>query len=170
MHNLAFTYNKLGQLQEAERLGIEVLGSEESSLTSLPKAKRLYVVVLEKRRKLLGDDHLDTLASMHNLAALYVKLDQFQKAEEMLAVLLEKWRKLLGDDYLNTLTSMQTFAAMSLGEAEELLVVVLEKRQRLLGDNHPDTQLSMEKMYLTYCSLDKQTEAAELQKLILKHL
>ncbi|KAJ7221404.1 hypothetical protein GGX14DRAFT_429582, partial [Mycena pura] len=60
MANLAATYRYLGQFEEA---------------------KELEVLVLEQRKKLLGDHHLYTLTAMANLAATYRNLAQFDKAK-----------------------------------------------------------------------------------------
>ncbi|KAJ7205258.1 hypothetical protein GGX14DRAFT_458838, partial [Mycena pura] len=60
MANLATTYWNLGQFEEA---------------------KELEVLVLEQRKKLLGDHHPDTLTAMANLAATYWNLGQFEEAK-----------------------------------------------------------------------------------------
>jgi hypothetical protein len=50
--------------------------------------------VLEKRRRVLGLEHPDTLMSMHNLAISYDDLGRKQEAFELRKE-LEKWRKVL---------------------------------------------------------------------------
>jgi hypothetical protein len=54
------------------------------------EAEKLEVLVLEKRREILGDDHPDTVRAMVNLAMTYHRLGQLNKAEELEVVVLEK--------------------------------------------------------------------------------
>jgi hypothetical protein len=91
----------------------------------LHKAEALEVLVLEKMRKLLGKDHLDTLRAMGSLAATYYNLGQFLQAGELGAGTLEKYRKLLGEDHPDTIRVMRNLALIyrnldKVPEAEEL--------------------------------------------------
>jgi hypothetical protein len=52
-------------------------------LKEFTKAEELEVVVLEKRKQLLGDDHPDTLRAMGNLALTYRSLNKPKKAKEL---------------------------------------------------------------------------------------
>ncbi|KAJ7077767.1 hypothetical protein C8R44DRAFT_581340, partial [Mycena epipterygia] len=62
MHNLAYTYYDMSKLEEAEKL---------------------EVVVLEKRKTVLGEDHPHTLTAMNNLASTYRDLGKLEEAEEL---------------------------------------------------------------------------------------
>jgi hypothetical protein len=62
MSNLAFTYHNLGDFYRAQELGI---------------------VVLEKRKQVLGDNHPESLRAMRNLALTYRRLDKLPEAEEL---------------------------------------------------------------------------------------
>jgi tetratricopeptide (TPR) repeat protein len=62
MGSLVVTYYNLGQFMQAEQL-------EEGAL--------------EKYRKLLGEDHPNTIWIMRNLALTYRKLDKVPEAEEL---------------------------------------------------------------------------------------
>jgi hypothetical protein len=62
MGNLASTYNHLGEFQQAEEL---------------------EVVVLEKKKQILGVNHPDTLKALWNLASTYRSLNQLSAAEEL---------------------------------------------------------------------------------------
>ncbi|KAJ7765952.1 P-loop containing nucleoside triphosphate hydrolase protein, partial [Mycena maculata] len=72
MGNLASTYHNLGKLKEAKKLHVV-----------LKEAEELGVVVLEKQRQLLGEDHLDTLLAMGNLASTYHNQCKLKDAEEL---------------------------------------------------------------------------------------
>ncbi|KAF8144900.1 hypothetical protein K438DRAFT_1782418 [Mycena galopus ATCC 62051] len=89
--------------------------------------------------------------AMNNLANTYHNFGQFQEAEKLQLVVLEKRRKFLGQ----------------LGNAEELQVAAAEKQRKLFGNNHPDTRCYMKNLAQTHKKLDKQTEAQELQRLII---
>ncbi|KAJ7840781.1 hypothetical protein B0H13DRAFT_2415558 [Mycena leptocephala] len=67
--------------------------ADPDSAHSCMDAAKLEVNVLEKRRKLLGDDHLDSLQAMHSLAVTCKGLGQFQEAKKLLLVVLEKRRQ-----------------------------------------------------------------------------
>ncbi|KAJ6543520.1 hypothetical protein DFH09DRAFT_1390615 [Mycena vulgaris] len=167
MRALAATYHKLGKFKEAEEI------NTYHTLGKLQEAEELGLVVLEKRRKILGEDHLDTLHAMGNLASTYQKLGKLQEAEEVEVVVLEKWRKILGEDHLDTLLTMGNLASTyhkvgKLQEAEQLGVVVLEKRRKILGEDHPDTLWTMGNHASTYHKLGKLQEAEELEVVVLE--
>ncbi|KAF7371427.1 FabD/lysophospholipase-like protein [Mycena sanguinolenta] len=234
MNNLANGYHRLGQFEEAEKLQSDILekrrrllGEDDlytvTAMHSLAAtyhvlgrfedAEKLKVIVLEKRRRLLGDDHPATLDAMHNPAATYHNLGQFEEAAKLSLVVVKKWKQLASDDHPKTLDGMHSLAITydalgcfkeaeklqvvvlekqkkifgedhsdtlkvmnNLGytnyhmghfaEAEALQVVALEKWRKLCGEDHPDTQHAMQHLIRTYHSLDKQTEAAELEKLL----
>ncbi|KAJ7435004.1 hypothetical protein FB451DRAFT_1465790 [Mycena latifolia] len=137
------------------------------------EAQELEVVVLEKRRKILGDNHPDTLHAMGNLAVTYRKLGQSKEAKELKVVVLKKSRKILGEDHPDTLTAMANLAVtyQDLGqfkEAEELEVVVLKMRRKILGEDHPDTLSAMANLGATYQNLDQLKKAEELEVVALE--
>ncbi|KAJ7795887.1 P-loop containing nucleoside triphosphate hydrolase protein [Mycena leptocephala] len=143
------------------------------------EAEDLRMAVLDKQQQLLGEDHLDTLLAMNDLAVTYWKLQEFKKAEKLQAVVLEKrkqflekQKQLMGDNHPDTLLNMGNLAVsyQNLGEfkkAEELQVVVLKKRKQLLGDDHPDTLLAMGHLAATYRQLEEFMKAEELEVVVL---
>ncbi|KAJ7786980.1 hypothetical protein B0H13DRAFT_1486324, partial [Mycena leptocephala] len=68
------------------------------------EAENLRMEMLDKRQQCLGDNHLDTLLAMHDLAIYGTskKLHEFTKAEELEVVVLKKRKQLLGDDHPDT--------------------------------------------------------------------
>ncbi|KAF8190581.1 hypothetical protein K438DRAFT_1763045 [Mycena galopus ATCC 62051] len=117
------------------------------------EAARLEARILEKWRKLLGDDHRDTLRAMNNLASTYHSLGQLQEAEKLQLVVLEKQTKLLGDDHLNTLSAM----------TGGLKLMVLERQRKLLGDDHLVILQTMRSLAVTYGKIGQFEEAEKLQ-------
>ncbi|KAJ7692002.1 hypothetical protein B0H16DRAFT_1486594 [Mycena metata] len=179
MGNLASIYSKLGKSQESR--GAEFSSAGETHQTpgrrsprhTFQKAEELKVLVLEKRTKVLGEDHPGTLLAMGNLASTYSKLGKSQKAERLQVLVLEKRTKLLGEDHPGTLFAMGNLASIysDLGEfkkAEEFEVLVLEKRTKVLGEDHPDTLLAMGNLASTYFRLGKSQKAEGLQVLVLE--
>ncbi|KAF7357145.1 FabD/lysophospholipase-like protein [Mycena sanguinolenta] len=136
-------------------------------------AMELDIRTLDKRRKLLGDDHKQTLQAMYNLAITYDDLGQFDKAKELAAAVLGKRRQLLGDDHLGTLWAMNNLATIHqhLGQfekAKELRIGVLEVWKNLLGDDHWETLAAMNNLGGTYIHLDQLQEAEKLLDLVVE--
>ena len=118
-------------------------------------AEPLYVKTLELRRRVLGDEHSDTLHSMHNLALLYQNQGRYDKAGPLHVKTLELKRRVLGEEHPDTLQSMHNLANVyknqgRYDEAEPLYVKTLEVRRRVLGEEHPKTLLSMKRLAKFY--------------------
>ena len=60
---------------------------------------------LTRRRRDLGEDHPDTLASASNLAVRLAELGEYQAARELNEDTLARRRRVLGEDHPNTRTS-----------------------------------------------------------------
>jgi Tetratricopeptide repeat len=101
---------------------------------------------LARRRRVLGEDHPDTLASADNLA-ISLQGVRGQAARELGEDTLARRRRVLGEDHPDTLTSAFILASalFELGEyqaARELAEDILARRRRVLGEDHPDTGAS----------------------------
>jgi hypothetical protein len=59
------------------------------------EAETLEVVVMEKRKQVLGDDHPDTLTSMENLASTYWNQGRWKEAEMLEMMVIEKTKQVL---------------------------------------------------------------------------
>ena len=68
--------------------------------------------VLEARKRILGDEHPNTLNSMNNLASSYSELGRRQEAVELEEKVLEASRRTLGDEHPSTLVRMDNLAIM----------------------------------------------------------
>jgi tetratricopeptide (TPR) repeat protein len=105
-------------------------------------------------RQLLGEDHPDTLQSMHDLANICQELGALQRAHELFQQTLAARRRVLGEDHPATLASMNSLALTrrDLGDlegAKHLFEETLVARRRVLGENHPDTLWSMNSLAVT---------------------
>jgi tetratricopeptide (TPR) repeat protein len=65
----------------------------------LPEARKMQEKVLESQRRVLGDDHPNTLATMNNLAETLRAQDNLSEAREMHDNVLESRRRLLGENH-----------------------------------------------------------------------
>jgi len=72
----------------------------------LKEMEALEVMVMEKRKRVLGDNHPDTLISMVNLAGTYEQQGRWGEAEALELVVVEKRKLVQGDDHPDTLESM----------------------------------------------------------------
>jgi DNA polymerase III delta prime subunit len=131
-------------------------------------AEELFVQVMETRKRVLGDEHPDTLISMNNLASTYRDQGRSNEAEELEVQVMQTRKRVLGDEHPDTLTSMANLALTyrnqgRWAEAEELEVQVMQTRKRVLGDKHPDTLISIGNLASTYWNQGRLKEAEELQ-------
>jgi CRP-like cAMP-binding protein/tetratricopeptide (TPR) repeat protein len=108
------------------------------------EAEALYRELLADRRRVQGDDHLDTLTTRHDLAAAIGMQGRYGEAEQLYRELLEDDYRLLGPGHRETLAGRYNQARMiglqgRYAEAEELGHQVLQDQHRLLGDSDPDS-------------------------------
>jgi tetratricopeptide (TPR) repeat protein len=147
MNALAFLYQDTGRMEEAEAL---------------------YADALAARRRVLGDEHKDTLTSMNGLAALYEATGRMEEAEALYADALAARRRVLGDEHKDTLTSMNNLATLlyeatgRMEEAEALYAEALAARRRVLGDENPKTLTSMNNLANVYYATGRPLQAAPL--------
>jgi tetratricopeptide (TPR) repeat protein len=147
MNNLAALYRTEGRYVDAEPLVIQVLAV---------------------RRRVLGEEHRETLITRSNLARLYQDQRLFARAEPLFASILEIRRRTLGPEHPDTLNSMNSLARVYLdqkqfAQAQPLFVKVLEARRRVLGARHPDTLDTLVRLASLYLG---QRESAQAEPLL----
>jgi tetratricopeptide (TPR) repeat protein len=108
------------------------------------EAIQLAETTLADRRRVLGNDHPDTLTSRNNLAFAYKSAGRLTEAIPLYEDTLADSRRVLGDDHPDTLASRNNLAGayMSAGrltEAIPLYEETLADLRRVLGDDHPHT-------------------------------
>ncbi len=135
------------------RLRIEI-GVYLSSRGQYRQALKLEEENLADCRRVLGEDHPDTLAAMNNLAATRWDLGDFDGARDLHEQALPTRQRVLGEDHPDTLTSMNNLAETrrTLGDldgARELLEQTLAGFRRVLGEDHPNTLASMSNLATT---------------------
>jgi tetratricopeptide (TPR) repeat protein len=137
------------------------------------EGEELEVKVLEARRRVLGEEHPDTIIAMANLASTYWKQGRSKEAEELDIKVLEVRRRVLGEEHPDTIIAMANLASTYWNqgrskEAEELNVKVLEASRRVLGEEHPDTIIAMANLASTYWKQGRSKEAEELNVKVLE--
>jgi tetratricopeptide (TPR) repeat protein len=124
------------------------------------------------RQRMLGNGHLDTLTSRHNLASAYQTVGRLDEAIDLHEHVLADYRRLVGDDHPDTLASANNLArayqaARRTPEAIALHERVLADSQRVLGDDHPDTLASRNNLALAYQEQGQLTPAISLLEQVL---
>ncbi len=142
-HTIASTYRNIGLYADA-------LPLQEASL--------------DTRRRVLGDDHPDTLASINGMGTLLEDQGKLDQAMPFYRETLDTRRRILGDDHPYTLQSINNIGLLlqrqgKLDEAEPYYREALEGQRRVLGDDHPDTLASVNNMGLLLHRQGKLDEA-----------
>jgi len=133
----------------------QTIGNAYMDLGIYPEAQKHLERAIELRRRLLGEDHPDTLSVMSDLAFLYRAEGNFTQAEPLASKVLEIRRRLLGEDHPETLYAMNNLGLLYRFEgkpapAEALLSKVLEIRQRTSGEQDPATLYAMSALGYVY--------------------
>jgi serine/threonine protein kinase len=123
------------------------LGLHESALFHFDTAHQICL-------GLMGEEHPETLDSMHDVASAFFAQGRYSEAEALHRQVLEARRRVLGEEHPSTFESMRSLAVVFSGqarhsEAEALHRQALEGQQRVLGEEHPDTLLNLS--YLAKC-------------------
>jgi len=112
------------------------------------EAEASFEKVFETRRRVLGEEHLDTLTSMANLALTFWNQGRWKEAEELFVRVMETRKRVLGEEHPDTLSSVANLASTYRNqgrwkEAKELFVRVMETSLRVLGEKHPDIRVQV---------------------------
>lgn len=150
----------------------QTIGNAYIDLGIYPEARKHIETALDLRRKLLGEDHPDTLSAMNDLAILYRDEGQYAQAEPLASKVLEIRRRLLGEQNPETLDSMNALGLLyryegKSAQAEVLLSNVVEIRRRISGEEDSGTLFAMNSLGFVYQVEGKYTQAeAVLSKVL----
>ena len=108
------------------------------------EAEDAFARAMEARKRVLGEEHPDTLSSMANLASTYWNQGRWKEAEELQVGVMETTKRVLGEEHPDTLTSMNNlaFTWKTQGQntkAINLMSECVHLQTRILGANHPHT-------------------------------
>jgi hypothetical protein len=83
---------------------------------------------METRKRVLGNEHPDTLTSMANLASTYWDQGRWAEAEDLQVQVIETTKRVLGDEHPNTLITMHNLAFSLQSQARHEEAVTLMER------------------------------------------
>jgi len=148
LNNLARIYYLTGEYEEAEPL---------------------YMKALKLRKKLLGEEHLDTVISYDNLGELYYSMELYKNSEKLYIKALKIRENFLGKEHLDTALSYdnlgELYYSMELyKDSEKLYIKALKIRENFLGKEHLDTATNYNNLALIYVSMKEYKQAEPLYK------
>ncbi|KAI8930738.1 hypothetical protein NX059_012346 [Plenodomus lindquistii] len=135
---------------------------------NIADAEMLATKAMKTRKKVLGQDHEDTVWSISMVGLVYRSQGRWDDAEKLEVQVMETRKKKLGADHPDTLTSMANLASTYQNQgrwddAKELQVQVMETRKKKLGADHPSTLTSMGNLASTYWNQGRWDAAEELE-------
>ena len=139
----------------------------------IQEALQLTERVVEVRKKTLGEEHPDTLHSIHTLAVGYSEAGERQKALQLTERVVEVYKKTLGEEHPDTLRSIHTLAIRysEAGERQKALQLtewVVEVRKKTLGEEHPDTLHSIHNLAIRYSEAGERQKALQLTEWVVE--
>jgi non-specific serine/threonine protein kinase/serine/threonine-protein kinase len=140
------------------------IGSVDTELGLYRDAQPLLETALQTRRRVVGQDHPDTLASANALANLYWYQGQYREAEPLYRDIVERRTRLLGADHPDTLRANYDLASLYAKQKrweafDRLSRDTLARQRRVLGDSHPDTLDSLGNLQSSYFARGRYEEA-----------
>jgi tetratricopeptide (TPR) repeat protein len=152
---------------------LEYIGGITNEIARWEEAAAIRQEVLEKRQRVLGNEHPDTIKAMNNLATTLRNQGKLNDATAMQRKVLKKRQEILGDEHLDTIKAMNNLGNMlfdqgKLDDAAAKQREVLEKLQEILGDDHPDTIKVMNNLANTLSVQGELDEAAAKQREVLE--
>ena len=143
------------------------------ALGDFSKAERILPRVVQERKRLLGDDHLETLESMSLLAHVHHSQGRFEEAEKLQLLIFQIGKIKFGADHDIVISNMGSLVIIyreqgRLEEAEKLQIQVTEADKARYGDDHPITLRSMGNLAAIYLSQDRLQEAEDLNAQVIE--
>jgi DnaJ-domain-containing protein 1 len=138
-------------------------------------ARELQEQVLAALRRVLGEEHPDTLLVMNDLGQTLYAQDDLSGARKLEEHVLAALRRALGEEHPDTLKAMGNLAQMlkaqgDLASAGKLQEQVLAALRRVLGEKHPDTLVATDNLAETLKAQDDLSGAGKLQEQVLAAL
>jgi len=127
-------------------------------------AIQLEKAALNTRRRVLGEQHPETLGSIDNMLRLLRAQGKHTEAEPLLREALEQSRRVLGDEHPGTLGLISQMGSVleaqgKDSEAEPFYREALEKYPRVFGEEHPGTLASIRHMGGLFMARSKPSQA-----------
>lgn len=188
---LARVLSRQGRIEEARTLLDESLSWKQSHLgldhertfrTRMLRANlisragdyrtsfHVYRELLADSRRVLGDEHPDTLQCLNNVVNSLVRLQRrYGEAENLIEELIASSRRVFGPHHTQTLRALEHKAVMMRGlgrleESEQIWRQLLTTRSELFGGSHPDTLTSRGGLSLVLAKRGRYEEAERLMR------
>jgi tetratricopeptide (TPR) repeat protein len=152
--------NEYLEMAEKFALTYQENGRQQDALELLEK-------VATARTGTQGEEHPDTVLSIHRLAICYSEVGRRKEALQLSEKVVAAKKRTLGDEHPGILGSMHNLAIRysEVGRREEALQLsekVVAASKRTLGEEHPDTLSSMHCLATCYSKVGRQEEALQL--------
>ena len=139
---------ELNNQPEVQARLMAVIGRVYTGLGLYREAQPFIERSLEIRRKILGNNNPDTLASLNLMGGLYIRQGKYPESGIYFREAMEGQIRVLGHDNPETLTSIMNYGSVFLyqqkyEEAGKYYREALEGRRRVLGENNIDTLSSV---------------------------
>ncbi|MBW3543009.1 MAG: serine/threonine-protein kinase [Planctomycetes bacterium] len=146
------------------------IGHAYITLGDYKNAESQLTAALAQRRRLLGDEHQDTLATLNNLSLSLSGQGRFAEGQKLQEQVVASLREQHGDEDLKTLNAINNLAAThyqqgQLDEAQRLQEKSLETLRNNFGPRHVDTIRTLTNLAAT---LHGQRLYDEAQKLMVE--
>ncbi|PWW75743.1 TPR-like protein [Tuber magnatum] len=176
VNNLALMLRYQGKYDESEAMNRPSVGNLALVLQGQGKYDESEAMIrraLERKEKILGPDHPDTLTSVDNLAQVL----QYQgKYDELVATnrrAMEGCEKILGPDHPDTLTSVNNLALVlrlqgKYDESEAMNRRALERSHKTFGPDHPVTLANVGNLALVLQGQGKYDESEAVNRCALE--
>ncbi len=147
----------------------ETLGASYDSIGKHKLADPHLQRALEIRRAQLGEEQLETMYTMNNLAVRYSGQGRYEEAEALYVKVLNALDRMSEDYEEEGELELSWMAGLAeaywnqgrFEEAERMLVKVLEGRHRELGEEHEETLESLKELVELYEAWGKPEKAEE---------
>ncbi len=146
---------------------LTAMGKSFAALGIFNESIKAHKEAFDLRTSELGENDIETLRSMNDLAYGYRQAGNLDVALQLQQENYDRFTALLGPNHPETLSSWSNLAlAIESGgrgrEAMEINQKLLEKRRLTLGEHHPDTLNSMNNLASNYLSIGDFKEALKL--------
>jgi tetratricopeptide (TPR) repeat protein len=151
-HTIGMVYNSLGR-----------------DLQTIEMLERALVF----RRRSLGDDHLDTLTSMSELALVSWRVGREDDHFQLVSEVVERGRRVLGEEHPLVIDNLLEVADAYMygdhgkdrvAEGQTRHIEMLEAKRRVLGEEHRSTLYSMDRVAQILVDQNRWDEAESLYR------
>ena len=145
------------------------IGSAYLDMNLFAEAQPQLERAAELRKRALGAEHPDTLASLDELGQLYNLQAKYSLAETVLQQVLAARRRILGSENTATLETMANLALVISYKGDDeraapMLAEVMANDRRLHGEADPRTISVMDSLGTVYLRLGRYEEATALEE------